>query len=67
MYCSLLAAFTFCMYVNNISRVAWICRIHAAIHLVTNLHAQPGKIVWPFLVHSTITVRLQMVKYSGYG
>ena len=27
----------------------------------------PGKIVWPFLVHSTCTVRLQMVNYSGNG
>ena len=29
-------------------------------------HKIPGKILSPFLVHSTFTVRLQMVNYSGY-
>ena len=27
----------------------------------------PGKILSPFLVHSTCTLRLQMVNYSGYS
>ena len=27
----------------------------------------PGKILSPFLVHGTFTVRLHMVNYSGYG
>ena len=27
----------------------------------------PGKIVSPFMVHSTFTVHLQVVDYSGYS
>ena len=34
---------------------------------VWRLHLAPGKIVSPFLAHSTFSVRLQMVNYSGYG
>ena len=35
---------------------------YSAVYIVN-----PGKILSPFLVHSTFTVRLQMVNYSGYG
>ena len=35
--------------------------------LKLSLISKPDKILSSFLVHSTITVRLQMVNYSGYG
>ena len=39
--------------------------MHANI-LVHGMRYLPGKTWMPFLVHSTFTVRLQMVNYSGY-
>ena len=34
--------------------------------LMKKLQEPTGKILSPLLVHSTFTVRLQMVNYSGY-